>query len=103
MHATFALENNELRWETTDGRDLGLPAPSAEYDPGVVVDRIVILGLADPAAWQARAGDRAVEAEPGPVRVVTAVETPALVLRKVALPIKGSWTVTLERRSTASS
>jgi hypothetical protein len=77
-----------------------LPPPTAGYDPGVAIDRLVVLGLpGGPARWSAAvvgadgAQQRQLEAAPGPLYNREGLPDAALVVRRAALPAGGSWSI----------
>ena len=71
----------------------GLPASDPEYDAGVVIDKIVILGLpGGPEGWGvAMNGGEQLEAAPGPLMLRLGRPEVALVVRKAQLNAAGDW------------
>lgn len=89
-----------------------LPPPLAAYDPEVVIDRVVVLGLpGGPQGWTATlvAGGAAeqqqqqqdLEAAPGPLYNREGLADVALVVRKAGLPVRGDWSVQFSRSAGA--
>lgn len=102
IYATFELREGTLRWTATGAESLGLPSPSADYDPGIYIDRIVILGAATaPYEKQATVVEtgQTLTVEGGPILAGSTAESQALVIRKPHLPIKGSWSLKLQQGS----
>ena len=89
-----------------------LPVPAVEYDPGVVVDKIVILGLMNgPQGWdvvdvsgQSKGEEMGMmTAAPGPLVLRPGLPDVALVVRKAALPAGGDWSLTFGRTKGAAA
>ena len=79
-----------------------LPARLPGYDPGVAIDRIVVLGLADgPQGWTAMlvSGGQQWQlgAAPGPLYNKEGLPELALVVRKAGLPAGGDWSIQFSR------
>ncbi len=78
--------------------DMGLP-PS-EYDTAVLIDRVVVLGLAGgPEGWQVSVSSKAgavrrLDAAAGPLYVRAELPDVALVVRKAGLPVGYDWKLT---------
>jgi alpha 1,3-glucosidase len=109
-HRAFALSPGGALVAAAAPRAPGFPPADPRYDPGVLIDRVVVLGLpGGPAGWRAElvagggAGPRALEAAPGPLRMQPGAPDNALVLRRVALPAAGDWTVQLSRAPPAAT
>ena len=74
-----------------------LPVSDKKYDSGVVIDKIVVLGLGDgPEGWQVEtqnggSGDGILDAAPGPLSLRPGLPSVALVVRKAQLPVSGNW------------
>jgi alpha 1,3-glucosidase len=69
-----------------------LPVSNAKYDSGVVIDKIVVIGLVDgPDGWSVEesGNGRYLEAAPGPLSLRPGLPTLALVVRKAQLPVSG--------------
>lgn len=98
---TFTAEGL-LTSSAADHATMGLPAPLADYDPAVSIDRIVVLGLADgPQGWAAAATvggqQRQLEAAPGPLYNKEGLPEVALVVRKAGLPLGADWQIRFSR------
>jgi alpha 1,3-glucosidase len=89
----------------------GLPPSDPGYDPQVLIDRIVVLGLpGGPQGWGAAAtvaagggARRELEAAPGPIYGRAGLPDVALVVRRAQLPAAGDWTVQLTRGKGAAA
>lgn len=83
-----------------------LPPRLASYDPEVVIDRLVVLGLVNgPQGWTASltAGGetRQLQAAPGPLYQREGLPDMALVVRKAALPLTADWSIQFSRAAGA--
>lgn len=87
-----------------------LPPPLPSYDPEVVIDRVVVLGLTDgPQGWTATlvsgadGKQRVLEAAPGPLYQREGLPQLALVVRKAGLPLRGDWSIQFSRAAGAGA
>lgn len=81
-----------------DHGGMQLAAPLPGYDPQVVIDRVVVLGLAGgPQRWGASLvgpdgeQQRQLDAAPGPLYNKEGLGDVALVVRRAGLPVGGDW------------
>ena len=112
-YARGAYSHRRVCYDGASGTLSSVPAPRAQlavgappppsrpaYDPGVVVGRIVLLGVPGGAngAWTAAApGGRVVAAAPGPLTLRAVAPVTGVVIKKPDLPIKDDWTLVVKR------
>jgi hypothetical protein len=113
-YRSFALTSGGLLSSTAgDAAAQHLPPALADYNPEVVIDRVVVLGLpGGPQGWTATlvAGGAAeqqqqqdLEAAPGPLYNEEGLADVALVVRKAGLPVRGDWSVQFSRSAGAGA
>lgn len=88
--------DGRLTSSAADHAAMQLPTPpAADYDPQVVIDRVVVLGLpGGPASWHAAGADGSqLEAAPGPLYLKPGLPDVALVVRRAGLPVRGDWSI----------
>jgi alpha 1,3-glucosidase len=100
-YKTFEFTANGILTSTKGElpKTAGLPVSDAKYNSGVVVDKIVVLGLVDgPEGWAVEVvegGSGSVngklDAAPGPLSLKPGLPNVALVVRKAHLPVSGNW------------
>lgn len=73
----------------------GLPVSDSGYESGVLIDKIVVLGLpGGPEGWGVEAlGGEPLEAAPGPLMLRLGRPEVALVVRRAQLDAGGDWTL----------